>query len=261
MIFDTHAHYNDEQFDQDRDELLGKMKDAGVGTVMEIGASLASSQRAVDLAGRHPFVYAAVGVHPDEVGELNEETFAKLSSLCDMDKVCAVGEIGLDYYWDKEDRETQKYWFIRQLDLAREKGMPVNIHSRDAAEDTMEIMRQHAKGLQGIIHCYSYSKELALEYVKMGFYIGVGGVVTFKNGKKLKESVKAIPLERIVLETDCPYMAPEPNRGKRNDSRNIHYVAEAIAELKGISKEEVIRQTEANAKLIYFSHSFNNAKN
>lgn len=261
MIFDTHAHYNDEQFNIDREELLERMEEAGVGTIMEIGASLSSSRKAIELAERYPFIFAAVGVHPDEVGELNTDTFAELERLCDHEKVCAVGEIGLDYYWDKEEREQQKYWFIRQLELARKKGLPVNIHSRDAAEDTMEIMKNYADGLKGIIHCYSYSKEIALEYIKMGFSIGVGGVVTFKNGKKLKETVKAIPLERIVLETDCPYMAPEPNRGKRNDSRNIHYVAEEIARLKDTSKEEVIRMSEKNAKLIYFSQSFNKVKN
>ena len=147
----------------------------------------------------------------------------------------------------------QKQCFIRQLELAAGKNLPVNIHSRDAAEDTMEIMKTYGKGTRGIIHCFSYSKEMALEYVKMGFYIGIGGVVTFKNGRKLKEIATEIPLERIVLETDCPYLAPEPNRGRRNDSRNIHYVAEQIAQLKGISKETVIKQTENNAKLIYFS--------
>ena len=253
MIFDTHAHYNDEQFDPDRDELLKTMEKAGVGTIMEIGASLKSSRQAVALSKQYPFVYAAVGVHPDNVGELNEETFQDLTEMCEEPKVCAVGEIGLDYYWDKESREMQKYWFIRQLELAKEKELPVNIHSRDAAEDTMEILKNYAGKITAIIHCYSYSKEIALEYVKMGFYIGVGGVVTFKNGKKLKETVRAIPLDRIVLETDCPYMSPEPNRGKRNDSRNIHYVAEEIARIKEETKEEVIKQTENNAKLIYFS--------
>ena len=253
MIFDTHAHYNDEQFDPDRDELLKTMEKAGVGTIMEIGASLKSSRQAVALSKQYPFVYAAVGVHPDNVGELNEETFQDLTEMCEEPKVCAVGEIGLDYYWDKESREMQKYWFIRQLELAKEKELPVNIHSRDAAEDTMEILKNYAGKITAIIHCYSYSKEIALEYVKMGFYIGVGGVVTFKNGKKLKETVRAIPLDRIVLETYCPYMSPEPNRVNRNDSRNIHYVAEEIARIKEVTKEEVIKQTENNAKLIYFS--------
>ena len=253
MIFDTHAHYDDEQFDEDRGELLGGMADAGVGTIVEIGASMESSRNAVRLAEQYPFIYAAVGVHPDNVGELNEETFEELKTMCGHEKVVAVGEIGLDYHWDTEPREVQKHWFIRQLQLAREMGLPVNIHSRDAAEDTMTIMKEYGRGLGGIIHCFSYSLEMAQEYVKMGFSIGVGGVVTFKNGRKLKEIVANLPLEKIVLETDCPYMAPEPNRGKRNESRNIHYVAEKIAELKNVTKEKVIEQTENNAKLIYFS--------
>ena len=253
MIFDTHAHYSDEQFDKDRDELLWGMEDEGVGTIVEIGASMESSREAIRLAEQYPFVYASVGVHPGNVGELNEETFGELDRMCSHGKVRAVGEIGLDYHWDTEPREIQKHWFIRQLELAAGKNLPVNIHSRDAAEDTMEIMKTYGKGTRGIIHCFSYSKEMALEYVKMGFYIGIGGVVTFKNGRKLKEIATEIPLERIVLETDCPYLAPEPNRGRRNDSRNIHYVAEQIAQLKGISKETVIKQTENNAKLIYFS--------
>ena len=174
-----------------------------------------------------------------------------MKTLFQRDKVVAVGEIGLDYYWNKENHETQKKWFVRQLNLAREKNLPVLIHSREAAADTMEIMKNYASGLDGVIHCYSYSKEMALEYIKMGFYIGVGGVVTFKNARKLKEVVEAIPLESILLETDCPYLAPEPYRGKRNSSLYLSYVADEIAKLKGITKEEVVRQTEANAREMY----------
>lgn len=163
----------------------------------------------------------------------------------------AVGEIGLDYYWDNESHDTQKKWFIRQLELARELDLPVIIHSRDAAADTLEIMKEHAKGLRGVIHCFSYSKELAREYVKMGFYIGIGGVVTFKNGKKLKEIAEEIPLDRILLETDCPYLAPVPFRGKRNSSLYIPYIAQEIANLKGITYEEVVAQTEENGKRLF----------
>lgn len=253
MIFDTHAHYDDEQFDEDRDQLLSSMAEAGVSTIVEIGASMESSRNAIRLAEQYPFVYAAVGVHPDNVGELDEETFEELEAMCQHNKVVAVGEIGLDYHWDTEPREVQKKWFVRQLELARKMKLPVNIHSRDAAEDTLEIMKEYGEGLGGIIHCFSYPKEMAKEYVKMGFFIGVGGVVTFKNGRKLKEIVTELPLEKIVLETDCPYLAPEPNRGKRNDSRNIHYVAEQVAELKNLDKETVVKQTENNAILIYFS--------
>lgn len=251
MIFDTHSHYDDEQFDEDRDELLKSMYENGVGTIVNVGASLNGCKKSVELAQQYPFVYAAVGVHPDEVGTLNEETFSWLEKQCDNERVVAVGEIGLDYYWDHESHELQKKWFIEQLDLARRKNLPVIIHSREAAADTFDIMKENAKGLQGVIHCFSYSVEMAKEYVKMGFYIGIGGVVTFKNAKKVKEVVEAVPIEKIVLETDCPYLAPEPNRGKRNSSVNIHYVADVIASLKGITKEEVIRITEENARKLY----------
>ena len=251
MIFDTHAHYDDEQFNEDRVELLNSMEEQGVGTIVNVSATYNSCRKVIALAKEYPFVYAAVGIHPDEVGSLNEETFVQMKELFKEDKVVAVGEIGLDYYWDNEPREVQKKWFIRQMELARELELPVLIHSREAAADTMEIMKEHAKGLSGVIHCYSYSKEMAQEYIKMGFYIGIGGVVTFKNAKKLKEVAENIPLTSIVLETDCPYMAPEPNRGKRNNSAYIRYVAEKIAELKGITYEEVVEQTEKNAREMY----------
>ncbi len=251
MIFDTHAHYDDGQFDEDRAELLASMAENGVGTIVNVSASYASCERVTDMARDYPFLYAAVGVHPDEVGDLNEESFARMKALFTREKVVGVGEIGLDYYWEKESHEIQKKWFIRQLELAGELGLPVVIHSREAAADTMEIMKRYAKGLKGVIHCYSYSREMAKEYVKMGFYIGVGGVVTFKNARKLKETVEEIPLASIVLETDCPYLAPVPYRGKRNHSAYIRYVAEEVARLKGLSCEEVIRQTEKNAKELY----------
>lgn len=205
----------------------------------------------MELAEQYPFVYAALGLHPDEVGDLNEERFAILKEECQKEKVVAIGEIGLDYYWDHESHELQKKWFLRQLELAKELELSVIIHSRDAAEDTMKMMKEHAAGLRGVIHCFSYSKEMAEEYVKMGFYIGVGGVVTFKNGKKLKEVVEAIPLERILLETDCPYLAPEPYRGKRNSSLYLPQIAQAIADIKGVTYEEVVAQTEQNAKLLF----------
>lgn len=251
MIFDSHAHYYDQQFDIDRENLLKALPEAGVGTIVNVCASYESWKKSVELAAKYPYIYAAVGTHPDEVGVLNEETFAEMKEWCKKEKVVAIGEIGLDYYWDNQPHEVQKKWFIRQLELAKEMKFPVIVHSREAAADTMEIMRSHAQGLEGVIHCYSYSKEQAEEYVKMGFYIGVGGVVTFKNAKKLKEVVAAIPLEKILLETDCPYLAPVPYRGKRNQSSYIQYVAEEIAQIKGVSVEEVLAVTEANAKKMY----------
>lgn len=251
MIFETHAHYDDEQFNLDREELLSSMPEQGVGTIVNVSATYESCRRVVDLVQKYPFMYAAVGIHPDEVGSLNEERFQQMKELCKQEKVVAVGEIGLDYYWDNESHDVQKEWFVRQLDLARELNLPVLIHSREAAADTMEIMKEHGQGLRGVIHCYSYSKEQAKEYVKMGYYIGVGGVVTFKNARKLKETVEEIPLTSIVLETDCPYLAPVPFRGKRNNSSYIKYVAEEIAEIKGISYEAVVEQTEKNARDLY----------
>ena len=251
MIFDTHAHYDDEQFDEDRDSLLCSMQEGGVGTIVHAGSDVASWEEIRALTARYPFIYGAAGVHPDDVGELNEENFMRLRAVLREEKMVAVGEIGLDYYWDNESHEVQKTWFIRQLELARELGMPVIIHSREAAADTLQIMKEHARGLKGVIHCFSYSAEMAREYVKMGFFIGVGGVVTFKNSRKLKEVVEETPLEYLLLETDCPYLAPVPNRGKRNSSLNLVYVAEQIAELKQLSYDEVVEQTEKNARRLY----------
>ena len=251
MIFESHAHYDAHSFDEDRENLLNSMRENGVGTIINVCAEWDSVTEVVKMAQNYSFMYAAVGLHPDEVGDLDEEKFGFLKEQCKKKKVVAVGEIGLDYYWDKASHEVQKKWFIRQLELAKELDLPVIIHSREAAEDTLNIMRKHAQGLRGVIHCFSYSKELAEEYVKMGFHIGIGGVVTFRNGKKLKEVSQIIPLERILLETDCPYLAPEPYRGKRNSSLYIPYIAQAVADIKGITYEEVVAQTEKNAKELF----------
>lgn len=250
-IFESHAHYDSSKFNEDREELLNSMQENGIGTIVNVGATWKSVTTVVELAKEYPFIYAALGLHPDEVGDLNEGRFEFLREQCRHEKVVAIGEIGLDYYWDQESHDIQKKWFIRQLELARELNLPVVIHSRDAAEDTLKIMKEHAAGMRGVIHCFSYSKELASEYVKMGFHIGVGGVVTFKNGKKLKEVVEEIPLERILLETDCPYLAPEPHRGKRNSSLYIPHIAQEIADIKGVTYEEVVEQTEKNAKSLF----------
>ncbi len=251
MIFDSHAHYDSHQFDEDRDELMSLMTEKNIGTIVNSAADWDSLTEVVELAENYPYVYAAVGLHPDEVHVLDEEKFSFLKEQCKKEKVVAVGEIGLDYYWDNTPRDVQEEWFVRQLELARELDLPVIIHSRDAAEDTLRIMKQYGKGLRGVIHCFSYSKELADEYVKMGFHIGIGGVVTFKNGKKLKEIAKEIPLERILLETDCPYLAPVPHRGERNSSLYLPYVVQEIAELRGISCDEVVEQTEKNGKNLF----------
>lgn len=255
MIFDTHTHYDDEQFDEDREELLLSLKEQGVGAVVGIGATMQGAKDNVALAKKYPFVFAAVGIHPDHAKDLNEEEFAVLKALAAEERVVAIGEIGLDYYWDSTERSEQKYWFERQLKLAAELDYPVVIHSREAAADTMEIMKRAYEDsghrLKGVIHCFSYSAQQAMEYINMGFFIGIGGVATFKNGRKLKEVLEAIPLESIVLETDCPYLAPEPFRGKRNSSEKLSYVVKAIAEIKGVPEAEVERVTWDNAMRLY----------
>ena len=253
MIFESHAHYDDEAFDTDREEILAQCQREGREYIVNVSASLKTVKSTLKLAEWYPFMYAAVGVHPDEVGELNDENFAWMAEQCRNPKTVAVGEIGLDYYWDKENHELQKKWFRAQMELAKETGLPMIVHSREAAADTLEeIQKAQDERLRGVIHCFSYSPEMAEEYLKMGYYIGIGGVVTFKNAKKLKEVVKMLPLDRILLETDCPYLAPEPNRGKRNSSLNLPYVAAAIGELKGVDADEVVRVTNQNAKKMYF---------
>jgi len=252
MIFDTHAHYDDEAFDEDRDELLEKLPEAGIGRVVNIAASPASIEECLSLAHRYEHVYCALGIHPEHCAEMTEELLEEIRGKLSDEKVLAVGEIGLDYYWPEPNPEIQRYWFARQLQLAAEEDKPVVVHSREAAADTMRIMKEnHAEKVGGVVHCYSYSAELAREYVKMGFYIGVGGVVTFKNARKLVEVTRQIPLERLVLETDCPYLAPVPYRGKRNSSLYLPYVVAAIAQIKGVTEEEVIRVTERNAEVMY----------
>lgn len=252
MIFETHAHYDDKAFDEDRHELLSTLRDYNIEAAVNICASVRSLDATKELMEQYPNVYGAIGIHPDEVGDITDEVWAKMELLCDHEKTVAVGEIGLDYYWDKENHEKQIYWFVRQMDLARRKKLPIVIHSRDAAADTLNVAKINNAGeLGGIVHCFSYGKEIAREYLNMGMYIGVGGVVTFNNGKKLKEVVEYAPLSQIVLETDCPYLSPVPFRGKRNSSRNIPYIVDAIAQIKGVTAEEVLRITNANAKKVF----------
>lgn len=254
MIFESHAHYDDRQFDEDRDELLSSMKAHGIERIINIGCSIDSCRRTLELTEQYDFIYGALGVHPSDIGCLNEASFAWMSEQLDQTKVVAVGEIGLDYYWEKDPavREQQKEWFRRQLSLAREHSLPVVIHSREAAEDTFEIMKEaSAMGIPGVIHCFSYSREIALEYVKLGYYIGVGGVVTYSNGRRLKEAVSAVPLEHILLETDCPYLSPVPYRGKRNSSLHLPRVVTEIAQLKGVSEKEVMAVTYRNAMNLF----------
>ena len=239
-------------FDEDRAELLSSMQENGIGRIINVSANLESLENTRKLMEAYPFIYGAFGLHPDEVGDLNEDVMARMRELCRMEKAVAVGEIGLDYYWDKENHEKQEYWFRRQIALAREEKLPMIIHSREAAADTLRVMKEEkSEEIGGVIHCFSYSVEMAEEYLKMGFYLGIGGVVTFKNAKKIKEVVQMAPMERILLETDSPYLAPVPYRGKRNSSLYLPYVVQEIAELKGISEEEVIESTEKNAVRLF----------
>lgn len=252
MIFDSHAHYDDAQFDEDRMDVLSHLKDAGVERVVNISNGWDDLLKTLELIKEVPFLYGTVGIHPCKISELNEDRMEQMKEFCSRDKIVAVGEIGLDYYWMSDPKEVQKEWFIRQLRLAKEVNLPVVIHSRDASKDTFDIMKEeHAGTTGGVIHCYSGSLEMAREYVKMGYFLGIGGVVTFKNSKTLKKVAAEIPLEHIVIETDCPYLAPTPHRGKRNSSAYLPLVIAEIARLRDISLEEVERVTYENAKRLY----------
>lgn len=251
MIFDTHAHYDDEAFIEDRDELLSSMEKNGIGAIVNACASVDGLEKTVALMEKYPFVYGAIGVHPDDASQIDEKVLKKIQMFSRHKKAVAIGEIGLDYYWHKEEEEhrIQKETFCAQMEIARQEKLPFMVHSREAAKDTLDIVKEFVKGgmYGGIIHCFSYSKEIAKEYLDMGLYLGIGGVITFQNAKKLKEAVKYAPLSQIVLETDAPYLAPVPYRGKRNSSLNLPYVADAIGQLKGISAQEVEKITWENA--------------
>ena len=252
MIFDTHAHYDDEAFDEDREQLLASLAEQRIGRVVNIGSSLKACVKTIELMDRYPFIYGALGIHPSDSGDLTESDLEWLKAQCAHPRCVAVGEIGLDYYWEESEHEIQQKWFRRQLQLAGEIKLPVVIHSREAAKDTIDIMKEEkAEEIGGVIHCYSYSKETAKIFLDMGFYIGVGGVLTFKNGRRLKETVEYVPMDRIVLETDSPYLAPVPFRGKRNSSLNLPYVVQELAQIKGMDVEEVERITWENACRLY----------
>lgn len=252
MLFDSHAHYNDAQFDTDRAAVLSSMAEGGVGLIMNVSDSIPSVEKVICLAEEYPFIYAAVGVHPEETENLTEADMEYLEKMSAHEKVKAIGEIGLDYHYDDIARDKQKYWFKRQLELAYNTDLPVIIHDRDAHADCIEILKSYdMKKIGGVMHCYSGSAEMAGELVKMGMYLGFGGVVTFKNAKKTRSALEAVPLDRILIETDCPYLAPEPHRGERNTSLLMHFTAEKIAEIKGVSKEDIEKITRENAERLY----------
>ena len=251
MIFDTHAHMDDRAFEEDREALLSRLPQEGIGLVMNPGCSQASSLAAVELAKRYDYLYAAVGSHPDAADEVNEAALDCYRSLCrENPKVKAIGEIGLDYHYEDIPRDIQQRAFRALMALAREENLPVIVHEREAHEDGMNIVAEFPE-VTGVFHCYSGSLEMAKWLIDRGWYIGFGGVLTFKNARKALEVAANIPLERIVLETDCPYMAPEPFRGKRNDPGKLYRVAEKLAQLRGLTAEEVQAVTLENGKALY----------
>lgn len=251
MLFDTHAHFDDPQFESDRDEVIKSLADDGVTRVMNIGANMETSEKAIEIANKYDFIYATVGVHPCDTYDMTDEDIERLRIMAKNNpKVRAIGEIGLDYYFDDTKPDIQKEWFIKQLHLAKELNMPVVIHDRDSKGDAIEILKREGIS-NGVMHCFSGSAETARELVKMGFMISFTGVLTFKNARRAVEACRSIPIERLMIETDCPYMAPEPHRGERNYSGYVKYVARKMAEIKGLSYEETARITMENGLRFY----------
>lgn len=246
FLYDTHAHLDDDMFDGDRDEVIEKIKQSGVGLVNNIGSSIQASRASLSLAEKYDFIRAVVGVHPSETNNMTMDDIEKIRDMAQNKNVVAIGEIGLDYHYDNTNPEIQKKWFRAQLDLAKELDMPVVIHDRESKGDCLRILKE--KDIhRGVIHCFSGSAETAKEVLDMGFNISFTGVLTFKNARRAIEALKIIPMDKLFIETDCPYMAPEPHRGKRNDSSLVRYVAEKVAEIKGLSYDEVVKITTENA--------------
>lgn len=254
MIFDTHAHYLDERFDEDREELINSLKENNVVNVTEVSADRTDFTRVMEIIDKYNMFYGSLGVHPGGVNRLTEDDVKFMRDNSIHKKIVAIGEIGLDYHnmENYPTKEEQAEWFVRQMDIAREVKLPIIVHSRDAAKDTIDLMVEHgAKDLGGVIHCYSYSAEMAKSFLDLGYYIGIDGPITFKNGRKNREVVEYVPLDRLVIETDSPYLTPDPFRGQRNNSTYLKYVVEKIAEIKNVSSEEVERVTYENALKLY----------
>ncbi|MCL2565739.1 MAG: TatD family hydrolase [Defluviitaleaceae bacterium] len=254
--FESHAHYDDGRFGKDLPSVINACKEAGVEYIINAGADLSSSKKGIKLAAQYDFIYATIGVHPHSAKTLSEDSFCDLENLVKSPKVVAIGEIGLDFHYDHSPRDIQKKWFIRQMELAKACNLPAIIHSREASEETFNIVKNanlsDREGLgAGVVHCYSGSYEMAVKYAELGYFIGIAGPVTYKNAKKLVETVKKIPIERILIETDCPYLSPEPFRGKRNDSQNLKYICEKISEIKQITVEKTAEITLENGKKLF----------
>lgn len=250
MYFDTHTHLDDEKFDQDRELVIENLKKEGVSLAVNVGADLTSSKNSIALAEQYDFIYAAVGVHPNEVGEMQDEDLETLTNMTKHKKVVAIGEIGLDYHYDEPGRDVQKLWFEKQLRLAQALNMPFIVHDRDAHQDTLELLKKVGY-YNGVMHCFSGSCEMAKILLDLGFYISIAGQVTFKNAPRVKEVAKMVPADRLFIETDSPYLTPEPHRGERNNSANVKFTCAKIAELKGISAEELAKVTLENGKKFY----------
>lgn len=251
-MIDTHAHYQDTQFEKDRTEIFEQMPQKGIEAAINIGTTMQDSHTTIALAKQYDYLYATVGVHPNETGALTQEDLTKLQELAMEEKVVAIGEIGLDYHWEEPEKSIQKKWFVQQIELAKTVKKPIVLHSREAAKDTFDlIIETKAAQVGGVVHCYSYSLEMAKQYLDLGFYLGIGGIVTFSNAKKLKEVVAYAPLQQLLLETDAPYLAPTPYRGTRNSSFYLPYVRKEIAGLKGVTEEVVEEMTTQNAKALF----------
>jgi len=250
-FFDSHAHYNDEKFNEDRDELIQKIYDEGVTRIINAGYSLESSKKALEIAKEYDFMNVIVGISPNDIDEFKEDYLIEIEKLAKNEKVVAIGEIGLDYYWNKENKDLQKKVFTSQIEIANKLNLPIVIHTREAIFDTLEILKSNNCNKKGVFHCCPLNVDLVREGLKLGFYISFAGPITFKNSKNADEIIKMVPLDKILIETDSPYLSPEPLRGKRNDSRNVKYMAQKIADVKGISLEEVAKNTYNNAKNIF----------
>ena len=257
MIFDSHTHYDDDRYNEDRDEIILRTQSEGVGLIMNVGACLDTSQSSIELAEKYSFIYASVGIHPHVVENIKDGDMEKLYEMSLHEKVMAIGEIGLDYFYDNSPRELQKRWFIRQIDIAKQAHLPIIIHSRDATGDLLKILKsENAGSTGGVLHCFSGSKETMNEVLKFGFYVAFGGAVTFKNAVRIRDAVKSIPDDKILIETVCPYLSPEPYRGKRNYSTYLRYVIEKIAEIRGTTSEYIEELTFNNAAELFKIKSF-----
>lgn len=252
MLFDTHVHLNDDQYKEDLEEVISRAKEEGVSNMVVVGFDRKTITRAMELIETYDFLYAAIGWHPVDAIDMTDEDLAWIEELSRHEKVVAIGEMGLDYHWDKSPKDVQKRVFREQIRLAKKVKLPIVIHNREATADIMEILKEeNAAEVGGIMHCFSGSPEVAKECLDMNFYISLGGPVTFKNAKKPKEVAAAVPMEKLLIETDCPYLAPHPNRGKRNEPAYVKLVAQQIAEIKGIDLEEVAERTAANARKLF----------